>query len=444
MRSRALAIVVAAVVPLLALGVVIAQRGDSAHKPARLPILASGGAENATLGAARADAALYPYGVIVYKAGPNLPALDEPEHAYKVVAPDDAAIRRLADAFGFDGIAPDGNATFTDGDAQLSVSPSGYWGYTRQSAGGSVSSSGVAVACAPDTDCPTPPTTVPQHPADLPSQEDAKATALALLQRAGVDTNQANVTVDDFVTQWSVRVVPLVDGLQTEGFGTSITVGENSTIDYASGILGHLEPADEYPRMGTRSAIDRLNKGEGFIGPRPMIAETGIASDTASATATGASPADGGGVAGGPPDSAKPAEPTPLPPVPPCDGTGAPTTFACDSPLSEPPLGTIPPPAPQEITIVGAEGVLLFAQSFTGDEGWLVPAYRLTTSDGIGPTVLAIDDSFLLPPPGASDDLPTGKDSGSVDGGAGAGSDGQASIEPANSGPPEAIQPTGK
>jgi hypothetical protein len=69
-------------------------------------------------------------------------------------------------------------------------------------------------------------------------------------------------------------------------------------------------------------------------------------------------------------------------------------------PLDEPPVDTIAPPPPQQITLTGAERVLLLAQSFTGEESWLVPAYRFATSDGVGPTVLAIDDSFLLPPPG--------------------------------------------
>ena len=87
----------------------------------------------------------------------------------------------------------------------------------------------------------------------------------------------------------------------------------------------------------------------------------------------------------------------PPPSLPPCDGSGAPTTFACTPIGDQLPPDTIAPPPPQEITITGAEQVLLFAQSYTGDEGWLVPAYRFTTSDGVGPTVLAIDD--MLPPP---------------------------------------------
>ncbi|MEY2403507.1 MAG: hypothetical protein QOD38_1058 [Acidimicrobiaceae bacterium] len=441
MRSRALAILIAVVVPLAALGLVIAQRGDPTHKPARLPILAGGRAENAALGAARADAALYPYGGIVYKAGPNLPALDGAGRAYKIPGVDAGAARRLADALGFNDVAPDGNGTFSKGDEQLSVSPFGYWGYTRLSGEGSVSSSGVAVACAPNADCPVPETTIPQHPADLPTQDVAKATALDLLQRAGIDADQAKTSVDDLVTQWSVHVDPMVDGLPTEGLGSTVTIGENNAIEYASGILGRPEAGDEYPLIGTTVAIDRLNKGEGFIGPRPMMAEadasSGATSGGATTSGSGSGPASGG-VSGQEPGSALPTEPKP---VLPCETIGAPTTMWCGSPLTEPPLDTIPPPPPQEITLVGAERVLLFAPSFTGDEGWLLPAYRFTTSDGVGPTVLAISDSFLITP----DQVPTGKDGTGSDGSAGSvGSDAPVSIEPAPAGPPDTIEPPGK
>ncbi|MEY2454174.1 MAG: hypothetical protein QOD92_3748 [Acidimicrobiaceae bacterium] len=427
MRSRVLAILVAVVVPLAALGAVIAQRGDSKHTPARLPILAGGAAgETAALGAPSADIALYPYGGVVYKAGANLPALDGSARAYRIDRPGTEFVRRLADAFGFTGIEPDANSTFINGDEQLSATPSGYWGYTRQSAGGGVSSSsGVAVACAPNADCPVPETTIPQHPADLPSQEDARASALALLERAGIDVAHASVTIDDFVTQWSVRVDPIVEGLPTEGFTSTVTIGERGVVDYANGVIGRPVAADEYPLLGTRAAIDNLNNGKGLIGPVPMMAY-----DTRTATAAQSASPD-----------AQPTDPMPHPTfVPPCDESGAPTNSSLYClPIDEPPVDTIAPPPPQEITLIGAEQVLLFAQSFTDDQGWLVPAYRFTMSDGTGPTALAIDESFLLPPPGV--DTGAGS-SGSVDKGS-AGIEPQPAQDPttAPSGPPNTIEP---
>ena len=428
MRSRVLAIIVAVVVPLAALGVVIAQRGDSSHSPARLPILAAGdgSGENAALGVARADAALYPYGVIVYKAGANLPALDGSGRAYKVTGIDADAARRLADAFGFNDITPDADSTFTKGDAQLTLSPSGFWGYTRQSSGGDVSSSGVAVACAPDTDCPAPPTTIPQHPADLPSQDEATAIAIALVQRAGIDTENATISVDDFVTQWSVRIEPVVDGLPTEGMTTSVTIGEGGVVEYANGIFGHPQAADEYPLIGTSAAIDRLNKGEGFAGPRPLM---GAAEDATAAASGEPGPITGsepGSVGSGEPGSVAPGEPVP----PPSCETTIPSDVPCAPEPVPPVTGTIPPPPPQEITITGAEQILLYASSYTGEESWLVPGYRFTTDQGVGPSVLAIDDSFLTPP----DEVPP--DKGFDD------PNGTVTIEPAPASDPAAKEPS--
>src|SRR4051812_21619058 len=123
MRSRVVVIVVAVVLPLVALGVVVSRSG-SGHGPARLPILSGGGAATAADGVARADAALYPYGGVVYKAGAGLPELSGAAHVYKLSGFDAAAARRLADALGLAGVDPDSDNTFTKGDEQLSVATS--------------------------------------------------------------------------------------------------------------------------------------------------------------------------------------------------------------------------------------------------------------------------------------------------------------------------------
>ena len=176
-------------------------------------------------------------------------------------------------------------------------------------------------------------------------------------------------------------------------------------------MLGTPARADEYPLIGTSAAIDRLNKGEGFVGPRPLQAANDVTAAQGAPTPDIAPASGTSGAPGAEPGSIAPIEPQSLPP---CDGSGAPTTIACtssgsasppappasDSPLTLPPDSqTIPPPPPpQEITITGAQRVLLFAASYTGDEEFLVPAYRFSTDQGAGPTVLAIDDKFLTPP----------------------------------------------
>lgn len=416
MRSRILAIVIAVVVPLVALGVVISRGGGSAHKPARLPISAPGGnGGSATLGVAQADAALYPYGGIVYKAGADVPKLDGSARAYKVSRGGTQEQLDRLNAALVGGADPSSVAFFRADDGSS-------WSFDRQTSDGVVTSSGTAVACPPNADCPAPDTTVPQHPENLPSQDEARKIALELLQQAGIDTMNATVSVDDFVSVWSVRVDPMVDGIPTEGFGSTVAIGPDGVVEYANGTLGRPQAADEYPLIGTSAAIDHLNKGEGFVGPRPMLAETATASDTTSAGPSGS--------AGSAPGSVGGAEPAP--PLPPCDGTGAPTTFPCGSPDPMPPVtDTTPPPPPQQITIAGAERILIFASTYDGSDSWLVPAYRFTTGDGVGPSVLAIDDSFFAPPP---DQTPSGK--GSVDSG------GSVTIAPAPASDPAAKEPS--
>ena len=104
--------------------------------------------------------------------------------------------------------------------------------------------------------------------------------ALELAATRGHRHDDATVSVDDYVTQWSVRVDPIVDGVPTEGFTTTVTIGENGVVEYANGTLGRPQAADEYPLIGTSAAIDHLNKGEGFVGPRPMLAETAMIGTT--------------------------------------------------------------------------------------------------------------------------------------------------------------------
>ena len=95
MKSR-LAVILAVVVPIVALGAVISQR-DSSRSLARLPITLGGTAGVAgTADAAFARPSLYPYGGIVYKAGPDLPALAGSARAYKVTPDPDLANRLRA------------------------------------------------------------------------------------------------------------------------------------------------------------------------------------------------------------------------------------------------------------------------------------------------------------------------------------------------------------
>lgn len=435
MSSRVKAIVVAVVIPLLALGAFVLAGGgggsNGAKAPAKLPIALGASAERSSMAAA--DIALYPYGGIVYEAASDLPSLDGTGRAYEVVVDEDQ-IRRLRDALQTDG------GTFDRFDGSYS------WNFSRQSldrgvaSGAGVSSSWTEPACAPDTKCEVPHTTIPARPANLPSKDAAVALASDLLRSVGFDVDSAAVTVDDFTTQWSVRFDPIVDGVATEGFSTTIVIGDGGVVEYAYGMAGRPEPADEYPLVGTRVAIDKLNQGLGFVGAVPLAAAdtpvAAVATDTATADAIEDAPTTSttalidpsGGVSGSPGD---PGVIEPAPPLLPCDGTGAPTTFPCTDVTIEP----LPPEAlePQRIVLTEAERILLAASSYDGRELYLVPGYRFGTADGLGPSVLAIDESFLAPPPDAI--VPPASDGGSAPGGSGA-------IEPQPAPAPEPVPET--
>jgi len=363
--ERRFVAIVAGVVVLLVVGALVIARDDTSHTPTRLPIAAGG-----TSGAGGADSALAPYGEIVYHLGSAVPPLDGTARAYRLTADDPAVTQRLASALGMHGgETRDGDTvTVTDGPAQLVVT-SHDWSYSLDP-NGTVSSS---------------PTSEPAPTDLLPTEAAAKSAALDLVRRAGLDTTGATITTDLGANQWFVRLDPVVDGVPTEGAGATVIVGAKGVVEAASGVLGRATAVDEYPLAGTEVAVDRLNSGERILGEQPLPVPQPATAPESAPTASDEPPATDNAVNEGeasalPPDSGEPRD-------------------------SEPPsTDTIPPPARQDVTLTGAERVLLFALGTDGTM-WLVPAYRFTTADGVGPTVLAVPDQFLLP----ADVAPTGR-----------------------------------
>jgi hypothetical protein len=215
----------------------------------------------------------------------------------------------------------------------------------------------------------------------LPTEEEARATALDALTASGLDVEKANVTVYDNITQWQVSVDPIIDDLPTSGLGATVTIGPDG-IDYANGNLGRWTKADEYPLLDTRAAIEQLNSTGLYYGGGPQPA---VALDT-------------------------------------------PATVACiTTPCDTAPLATLPT---RTVTITAAAPGLVFAPSYTGDDGYLVPAYFFNTAEGEGPRALAIDITYIETAPEATDPGASGGGAGrSVDGSAGSGGQ-PASVEP--------------
>src|SRR4051812_15179993 len=97
MQRRFVAIV-AGVVVLLVAGALVIARDDTRHGPPRLPVALSG------VGSQSADAALAPYGEVVYHLDAGVPSLDGSARAYRVNADDLKMVApRLAGALGLHG-----------------------------------------------------------------------------------------------------------------------------------------------------------------------------------------------------------------------------------------------------------------------------------------------------------------------------------------------------
>jgi hypothetical protein len=289
--------------------------------------------------------------------------------------------------------------------------------------------------CPADASCvvPDPMPEPPAPPADLPSEDEARQIALDLLAATGMDVDGAKVTVDGPYDAWYVAVEPVLDGLSVSGWMSVVSVGSKGVVTSASGTLATAQRLGDYPLIDTRAAIERLNEqgfgfgsvmpldsGRAFAGVGTEIATTEIATTEIATTdvAVTAPPVgterctvepDGstvcmggaGGTGGGSGDGivcpsddpavSCPAE-VPAPPATVPGGTVEPM------PLPEP--YPMPEPEPVEITLTGAEIVLVVMPAADGsNDVYLLPGYRFTGEDGSIAEVAAVADESLLPTP---------------------------------------------
>ncbi len=256
--------------------------------------------------------------------------------------------------------------------------------------------------CPPDADCPVPlPTPVePTPPADLPTEDEARAIALDLLRATGMDLDDAKVTVDGPYDAWYVSVEPTLDGLPVSGLYSSVAVGSKGAITNASGNLATPERIGDYPLIDTRAAIDRLNEQQqgwfayapntgaalgdpGTASARPAI---GVAEDTAvggcEEQPDGTESCTFEGV-GQPIECIEPG-------VAPPAGDDVATTIVSDCGFSE--------PEPVEITLHDAERVLVWLPAQDGSaDSYLLSGYRFSGDDGAIVEIAAVADESLAP-----------------------------------------------
>jgi hypothetical protein len=257
-----------------------------------------------------------------------------------------------------------------------------------------------------------PPTTIP--PADLPSEDEARATALELAEATGADVDGAAVTVEDLVSMLSITVEPEVDGVPAPGLAMYVGIGDGGRIDSASGQLARPDELGDYPLIDTRAAIARLNEGWGMVTPLRDV--TAAAAAESNAAAEGVEPP----AATEPPDAPVSDEPA----------------------VEEQPLVT--DPLSNEVEVTDAEIVLVTVPSWDESGAYLVPGYRFTAADESRPTVPAVTDDVLEPPPAAETpvepgELPQPAETPGVAGGGSPGNPGSGSTRGSSGGSGEVV-----
>ena len=449
----------------------VTSSGGDGGPPPKLPI----GFGSPTVAAGGAQAADMMRAPVTYVAGPDLPLLGGEAPAYRLRGSvDEARVRALADALGLTGeITHDGPSwSLTSDSGTLGVYDGGaaQWWYssTTVAGDGSVSSSGGGVACAEpavDPDAapkvgdpseavlcdPTAVTAIPEcppgtrcavttvlPPADLPSEDEARAKALDLLAATGQDLDGADVKVEGPYDAWFVTVEPRLEGLPT-GLYASVSIGSEGVVTSAGGFLGVPERLGDYPVLDTHAAIDRAN-AQPAIDPTyrgGVEAQVGVAQATEGGGADGGVPADCQAaetcvtlMAGDCADGSTCTDPGmpvdgPVTTIVKCiaaaDGTescvppeltceeamaandvpvGAPDRTGCVAP--DPVTDPLPEPVmePLQVVLVDAVPSLVMLGAVDGSTDlYLVPGYRFEARDGGQVDLPAVADDALVAPP---------------------------------------------
>ncbi|MBI2709068.1 MAG: hypothetical protein HYX34_05165, partial [Actinobacteria bacterium] len=235
------------------------------------------------------EATATPARLFRYVAAPGLATMGGSAASYRLRAPGEAIVRRLAAALGFEGMRrrAGGGWSAIEGPRRLVVDGSGGWSYSADA------ETGDGTVSAPDSTAERP---VPA--ADL----DA---AVALARAAGLRAAAGDVQASRS-TGWTwIVVTSRFAGMPVVGAEMDAAV-EGAVVRTASGRLIDPEAGPDVARAGTARAIERLNRGWGSwlpVAPRPSAMTTG-AGTTGGGTTGDGSTGDGSTGDGSAPGSA--------------------------------------------------------------------------------------------------------------------------------------------
>jgi hypothetical protein len=99
---------------------------------------------------------------------------------------------------------------------------------------------------------------LPSRPADLPSRQEAERIARDWFAKAGVRLDGSTVRVVQQWSRWVVTASPEVEGRPTIGFAAEAWIGAKGRVVHGSGWLSEPEAGANYPLIGVKEALDRL------------------------------------------------------------------------------------------------------------------------------------------------------------------------------------------
>lgn len=203
-------------------------------------------------------------------------------------------------------------------------------------------------------DCPTP-----EPPVGVPSAEEARARALELWERLGIDVAAADVEV--WADEWyaSVSASMPIEGVDAEAGWLSVGFGGGGALEYASGTLSRPEPAGPYPLIDLTAALERLRRY--YIWP---IDAVDVAVEPEVMIELGS------------------------------HGPNSDTSMSDDPVIPEGGYEEFDPD-PITVTVVDVAPDLWWTMDVEGNV-WLIPAYAFTGDDGGVYTVPAVTDEYLV------------------------------------------------
>jgi hypothetical protein len=98
----------------------------------------------------------------------------------------------------------------------------------------------------------------PPRLGDLPSRQEAERIARDWFAKAGVRLDGGTIRVVQQWNRWVVTASPEVEGRPTIGFAAEVWIGAKGRVAHGSGWLSEPEAGANYPLIGVKEALDRL------------------------------------------------------------------------------------------------------------------------------------------------------------------------------------------